>query len=88
MMSSNVLMFWEDFVPDYHHVEFGGNWTTNEWDTEESPAAPIQYTPARLGPNVWTQKWVLINVYEHVCKGRSKFLKAVNAWLDMANVLV
>ena len=30
MKSANILWFLRDFVPEYYHTEFGGNWTTNK----------------------------------------------------------
>ena len=33
MTSSKFLMLSRDFVPEYHHAKFGGDWTTNKGET-------------------------------------------------------
>ena len=34
VMTSEKLLILRDFVPEYHHAKFGGNWTTNKGKTE------------------------------------------------------
>ena len=38
MMSEELLMFLRAFVPEYHHAKFGGNWTANKGEMQNSPA--------------------------------------------------
>ena len=38
MTSSKLLSILRDFVPDYHHAKFGGNWATNKGKTMCPPA--------------------------------------------------
>ena len=33
-MSAKFLQLWRDFVSEYHHATFGGDWTTNKGETE------------------------------------------------------
>ena len=47
MTSAKFLWFLRDFVPDYHHAEFGSNWTTNKGETEGGTMCP---PPAYMVP--------------------------------------
>ena len=32
-----ILMLFKDFVSEYHHAKFGGNWTSNKGETWGQP---------------------------------------------------
>ena len=43
MTSAKLLSILRDFVPEYHHAKFGGNWTTNKGKTEGGTMYPPAY---------------------------------------------
>ena len=46
MTSAKLLPILRDFIPEYDHAKFGGNWTTNEGKTLCPQSIFYQNTPA------------------------------------------
>ena len=74
MTSLKLLSISKDFVPEYHHAKFGGNWTTNIGKTEGgaqcAPPQPIwfQKTPAWIGLKHFWLLQLRCTVPHFVCK--------------------
>ena len=45
MTSSKLLSILKDFVPEYHHAKFGGNWITNKGKTAYMVPLPAYMVP-------------------------------------------